>query len=233
MSWITIVWSMNAAACLTLAGIYLLVWCKQREGWVYLVFSCSAVAAAARIGAGDQTQRPRLAKASVALGQAARDPDAQPEAREEAHLEIAGVRVRSAEGAEPAAEPRVEQAAPPSGLPRAAWIAAAAFALAFVVTRAAAADCPYQPTLESLDRHPVPEWYQDAKFGIFIHWAVFSVPAYASPTFFPLTALAEWYWKLQQTRRRLTIRGIPSFETSQAPTRARSRGSTRWARSPA
>jgi hypothetical protein len=37
MSWITILWSMNAAACLTLAGIYLLVWCKQRER-VYLVF---------------------------------------------------------------------------------------------------------------------------------------------------------------------------------------------------
>jgi PAS domain S-box-containing protein len=47
MSWITIVWSMNAAACLTLAGIYLLVWCKQRGRWVYLVFSCSAVAGAA------------------------------------------------------------------------------------------------------------------------------------------------------------------------------------------
>jgi two-component system, LuxR family, sensor kinase FixL len=47
MSWITIVWSMNAAACLTLAGIYLLVWCKQRENWVHLVFSSSAVAAAA------------------------------------------------------------------------------------------------------------------------------------------------------------------------------------------
>jgi two-component system sensor kinase FixL len=46
MSWITIVWSMNAAACLTLAGIYLLVWCKQRESWVHLLFSCSAVAAA-------------------------------------------------------------------------------------------------------------------------------------------------------------------------------------------
>jgi alpha-L-fucosidase len=75
----------------------------------------------------------------------------------------------------------------------------AAFAFAFVGTRAIAADGPYQPTLESLDRHPVPEWYQDAKFGIFIHWAVFAVPAYASPTFFPLTALAEWYWKLQQT----------------------------------
>jgi two-component system, LuxR family, sensor kinase FixL len=47
MSWITIVWSMNAAACLTLAGIYLLVWFKQREGWAYLVLSCNAVAGAA------------------------------------------------------------------------------------------------------------------------------------------------------------------------------------------
>jgi len=47
MSWITIVWSMNAAACLTLAALYLLVWCKQRENWVHLVFSSSAVAAAA------------------------------------------------------------------------------------------------------------------------------------------------------------------------------------------
>lgn len=46
MSWITIVWSMNAAACLTLAGIYLLVWCKQREDWVHLIFSVTAVAAA-------------------------------------------------------------------------------------------------------------------------------------------------------------------------------------------
>ena len=47
MSWITILWSMNAAACLTLAGIYLLIWCKQRESWVYLAFSFSAVGGAA------------------------------------------------------------------------------------------------------------------------------------------------------------------------------------------
>ena len=47
MSWITIVWSMNAAACLTLAAIYLVVWCKQREGWAHLLFSVTAVAAAA------------------------------------------------------------------------------------------------------------------------------------------------------------------------------------------
>jgi PAS domain S-box-containing protein len=50
MSWITIVWSMNAAACLTLGAIYLVVWCKQRENWVHLLFSCSAVAAAAVAG---------------------------------------------------------------------------------------------------------------------------------------------------------------------------------------
>ena len=47
MSWVTIVWSMNAAACLTLAGIYALVWCKQRKGWAYLALSCNAVAGAA------------------------------------------------------------------------------------------------------------------------------------------------------------------------------------------
>jgi len=47
MSWIIILWSMNAAACLTLAGIYLLVWCRQRTDWAYFVLSCSAVAGAA------------------------------------------------------------------------------------------------------------------------------------------------------------------------------------------
>ena len=46
MSWITIVWSMNAAACLTLAAFYCAVWCKQRGNWLYVVFSCSAIAAA-------------------------------------------------------------------------------------------------------------------------------------------------------------------------------------------
>src|SRR5262249_61779003 len=44
MNWIIVLWSMNAAACLTLAGIYLLVWCRQRTDWAYLVLSCSAVA---------------------------------------------------------------------------------------------------------------------------------------------------------------------------------------------
>lgn len=37
----------------------------------------------------------------------------------------------------------------------------------------------FAPTLESLGSHKVPEWYDDAKFGIFVHWGLFSVPAFA------------------------------------------------------
>ena len=47
MSWITVIWSINVGACLTLAAMYLAVWCKQRESWVHLLFSSSAIAAAA------------------------------------------------------------------------------------------------------------------------------------------------------------------------------------------
>jgi alpha-L-fucosidase len=47
----------------------------------------------------------------------------------------------------------------------------------------------YEPNWNSLDARPAPEWYLDAKFGIFIHWGVYSVPAYSSPEEY-----AEWYW---------------------------------------
>ena len=36
----------------------------------------------------------------------------------------------------------------------------------------------YQANWESLMKHQTPEWFMDAKFGIFIHWGVYSVPAY-------------------------------------------------------
>jgi alpha-L-fucosidase len=52
---------------------------------------------------------------------------------------------------------------------------------------------PYQPTWESVDRRPTPAWFTDAKFGIFIHWGVYSVPAYA-PVVPGKLAYAEWYW---------------------------------------
>ena len=50
MSWITIVWSMNAAACLMLGAIYCVVWSRQRRNPLYLLFSASAVAAATIAG---------------------------------------------------------------------------------------------------------------------------------------------------------------------------------------
>lgn len=46
----------------------------------------------------------------------------------------------------------------------------------------------YLPTWESLDSRPVPQWYKDVKFGIFIHWGVYSVPAYSTKG-----SYAEWY----------------------------------------
>ena len=46
----------------------------------------------------------------------------------------------------------------------------------------------YQPTWESLDSRTIPEWYRNGKFGIFIHWGVYSVPAYCSKGNY-----AEWY----------------------------------------
>jgi alpha-L-fucosidase len=42
---------------------------------------------------------------------------------------------------------------------------------------------PFAPNWTSLATFTVPEWYQDAKFGIFIHWGLYSVPAFGN----------EWY----------------------------------------
>src|SRR5579863_911228 len=55
---------------------------------------------------------------------------------------------------------------------------------------------PFQPTWESLKTYQVPEWYRDAKFGIFLHWGVYSVPAFGN----------EWY------PRRMYIQGSREFE---------------------
>ena len=42
----------------------------------------------------------------------------------------------------------------------------------------------YSPTWDSLDKRPLPSWYDQAKVGIFLHWGVFSVPSFGS----------EWFW---------------------------------------
>jgi len=53
---------------------------------------------------------------------------------------------------------------------------------------------PYQPNWDSLDKRPTPAWFQDAKFGIFIHWGLYSVPSWAAAGVPKEQQYAEWYW---------------------------------------
>ena len=46
----------------------------------------------------------------------------------------------------------------------------------------------YSPNWTSLDSRPLPSWYDEAKFGIFLHWGVYSVPSFGS----------EWFWNQWQ-----------------------------------
>jgi alpha-L-fucosidase len=63
----------------------------------------------------------------------------------------------------------------------------------------------YNGTWESVNTHRIPDWYEDCKFGIFIHWGIYSVPAYAPRTWelgtapsdeewFANNPYAEWYF---------------------------------------
>ncbi len=52
-----------------------------------------------------------------------------------------------------------------------------------VITHCGKAELPYQATWESLRMHTTPEWFKDAKFGIYTHWGAYAVPAFRS----------EWY----------------------------------------
>jgi alpha-L-fucosidase len=55
----------------------------------------------------------------------------------------------------------------------------------------------YKPNWESLDSRPVPQWFSDSKFGIFIHWGIYSVPSWG-PTGDSIgiyDKYAEWYWR--------------------------------------
>ncbi|MCP4641257.1 MAG: alpha-L-fucosidase [bacterium] len=52
-----------------------------------------------------------------------------------------------------------------------------------------AQDIEYEATWESIDSRPMPAWFGDSKFGIFIHWGVYAVPSWG-----PKSRYAEWYW---------------------------------------
>nr|WP_162012694.1 alpha-L-fucosidase [Streptococcus sp. S784/96/1] len=55
---------------------------------------------------------------------------------------------------------------------------------------------PYYPNWESLFQYQVPEWYQQAKFGIFVHWGLYSIPAFNN----------EWY------SRNMYIQSHPEYK---------------------
>ncbi|MBD5474724.1 MAG: alpha-L-fucosidase [Lachnospiraceae bacterium] len=55
---------------------------------------------------------------------------------------------------------------------------------------------PYRDTWSSLTDFEMPLWYTKAKFGLFVHWGLYSVPAYAN----------EWY------SRNMYIQGTPEYE---------------------
>jgi len=60
-----------------------------------------------------------------------------------------------------------------------------------------------EPDWSALAR-PVPPWFTEARFGVFIHWGPYSVPAWAEPRgelgtipdreWFARNPYAEWYW---------------------------------------
>jgi alpha-L-fucosidase len=54
---------------------------------------------------------------------------------------------------------------------------------------------PFAPNWQSLERFTAPAWYVDGKFGIFIHWGLYSVPAFGN----------EWY------PRNMYKKGTPEF----------------------
>jgi alpha-L-fucosidase len=81
---------------------------------------------------------------------------------------------------------------------------------------ATVAQTKYEPNWESIGRHQVPEWFHDAKLGIFIHWGLYSVPAWAPPTgelgkvdwnkWFFQNPYAEWYLNT------IRLKDTPSWE---------------------
>ncbi len=62
---------------------------------------------------------------------------------------------------------------------------------------AAPAKPKFEPTWESLRQYQAPQWFEDAKFGIFIHWGVYAVPAFGN----------EWYPRRMYLKKRTSGQG--------------------------
>lgn len=95
-------------------------------------------------------------------------------------------------------------------------VAGLAVAVLMALCAAGTAQAPrhYEPTLDSLNHHPLPQWYAGAKLGIFIHWGLYSVPGWAplshpnhdftSQDYIINNPYAEWYYNV------LRIDGSPT-----------------------
>ena len=59
---------------------------------------------------------------------------------------------------------------------------------------------------KEIDARPVPQWWQDAKFGIFIHWGIYSVPAYSK-----VGEYSEWYWQDLENKKRRARRSSAAW----------------------
>ena len=59
---------------------------------------------------------------------------------------------------------------------------------------------PFAASWDSLEAYSTPDWYQDGKFGIFIHWGPYCVPAFGN----------EWY------ARRMYVQGTKEYEHHRA-----------------
>ncbi|XP_068935145.1 tissue alpha-L-fucosidase-like isoform X2 [Petaurus breviceps papuanus] len=71
--------------------------------------------------------------------------------------------------------------------------------LTLLLLAASASGSPrYTPDWESLDARPLPAWFDEAKFGVFVHWGVYSVPAWGS----------EWFWWNWQGRHDLKYKAF-------------------------
>lgn len=63
---------------------------------------------------------------------------------------------------------------------------------------------PYRPDWDDLDSRPLPQWYDEAKVGIFLHWGVYCVPGYGSEWF--------WiYWNSKYIQARVLLVGVSVF----------------------
>jgi alpha-L-fucosidase len=68
---------------------------------------------------------------------------------------------------------------------------------------------PYQPSWESLSAYRCPDWFRDAKFGIFIHWGLYAVPGFGSEWYPRWMYLDSTVWGLNYYRHHTQTYGTP------------------------